>query len=92
MALIQVPFPKFRNLANFVLIQVTQCHLYKCHCPLAQVQAIGTHPSNISDCILILTGSASLKLVGEYLCAGHCTRWQLYGSLYGSILIDMLTA
>ncbi len=31
------------------LIQVTQCHLYKCHCPLAQVQAIGTHPSNIPD-------------------------------------------
>ena len=32
------------------LIQVTQCHLYKCHCPLEQEQAMGTHPNNIPDC------------------------------------------
>ena len=41
MALVQVPLPKIRNLANFAaFIQVTQCHLYKCYCSLAQVQAI----------------------------------------------------
>ncbi len=32
------------------LTQVTQCHLYECHRPLAQVQVIDTHPSSIPDC------------------------------------------
>ncbi len=34
-----------------LLIQVTQCHLCKCHCPLAQVQAIDNYASNIPDCL-----------------------------------------
>ena len=52
------------SLANF---QVTQCHLYKRPCPLAQVQTIGTHPSNIPDCLCSLSTASPKTDSGSLL-------------------------
>ncbi len=59
----------WQTLLLLSLIQVTQCHLYKCHCPLAQVQVIGTHPSNIPDCYRLRVKGQRVSLIllqGEY--------------------------
>ncbi len=81
------------------LIQVSQCHLYKCHCSLACVQAIGTHPRNMPGVSCIgnprqaLTGFTDISLglsKGCTKCQGRKDYPVVWSEFYEGVQTDCI--
>ncbi len=76
---------------------VTECHLYKCHCPHSTVHGIGT-PSNILDCLHMWINIQVVHMISlhdfvtaisvicyDLWCRTVIKLWQLYVTFVGNL-------